>query len=31
MNPLYKFSENSLEFTSNALPARPLFRSKKSN
>ena len=31
MNPIYKLSENNLEFTSNALPARPLLRSKKSN
>lgn len=31
MNPIYKLSENNLEFTSNALPARPLLRSKKSD
>ena len=31
MNPIYKLSDNNLEFTANALPARPLFRSNKSN
>jgi hypothetical protein len=29
INPLYKLSDGGLQFTSNALPTRPLFRSNK--